>query len=238
MKFKQSLIALAILSMPVAWQSCDSDSEPQNKEVIVNTLKYVLDKPSLTATLIGPENPQEKKVNIPNSITYKNETYSVTKIGYNAFRMCPLTSFTVPPSILYIDSYAIYNCFGITSLTIEDSPNMLYVNSKFKLGEGGSYNTIPEIYLGRNLSEPFQFVPFETLTIGKYVTEINLFNTVYSPFTIISYADQPPKTKMSLSGYLTEKQLEQFKVYVPANSVQLYKKDAYWGQFKNIYALN
>ena len=40
---------------------------------------------------------------IPDSVTYSGTTYSVTSIGYDAFRSCTgLTSVTIPYSVTYI----------------------------------------------------------------------------------------------------------------------------------------
>ena len=59
---------------------------------------------------------------IPESVTYKGETYSVVSIGDGAFSNCSgLTSVTIPNSVTSIDRSAFYYCTGLTSVTIPNS---------------------------------------------------------------------------------------------------------------------
>ncbi len=61
-------------------------------------------------------------VTIPSSVTYNGTTYSVTSIGYAAFRACTgLTEVTIPESVTSIGDYAFYDCTGLTSITIPNS---------------------------------------------------------------------------------------------------------------------
>ena len=61
-------------------------------------------------------------VNIPPTVTYNNNTYSVTAIGYYAFIVCTrLTSVTIPNSVTAIENGAFFGCSGLTSISIPNS---------------------------------------------------------------------------------------------------------------------
>ena len=61
-------------------------------------------------------------VNIPETVSYNDVTYSVTSIGNTAFYSCfGLTSVTIPNSVTSIGGGAFSSCSGLTSVTIPNS---------------------------------------------------------------------------------------------------------------------
>ena len=61
-------------------------------------------------------------VNIPETVSYNDVTYSVTSIGNTAFYSCfGLTSVTIPNSVTSIGGAAFSSCSGLTSVTIPNS---------------------------------------------------------------------------------------------------------------------
>ena len=59
---------------------------------------------------------------IPETVTYNDNQYSVTSIGYLSFYWCTgLTSVTIPNSVTNIGKCAFSGCTGLTSITIPNS---------------------------------------------------------------------------------------------------------------------
>lgn len=90
-----------------------------------------------------------EEINIPSTVYYNNEAYTVTRIGYSAlsgfshlkkvvlpntisyicngaFVLCPeLTSISFPNSVEHIDNAAFYGCKSLTSIIIPNSVRYL-----------------------------------------------------------------------------------------------------------------
>ncbi len=57
-------------------------------------------------------------INIPRTVTNNGTTYTVTGIGLNAFAGSSVTQVIIPNSVTYIDEYAFYLCWDLTSVSI------------------------------------------------------------------------------------------------------------------------
>ena len=69
-------------------------------------------------------------ITIPETVTYNDTTYNVTRIGSNAFNGCSsLTSITIPNSVTRIDGRAFKGCSSLTSITIPNSVTMIWNNA-------------------------------------------------------------------------------------------------------------
>ncbi len=87
---------------------------------VIGGIRYALKDG--TATVSGQPISISASIIIPASVTYKEQSYSVTSIGNHAFDGCiELTSITIPDSVTSIGDCAFYGCIGLTSITIPDS---------------------------------------------------------------------------------------------------------------------
>ena len=85
----------------------------------VNGLNYQVNEDEYTVTVTGPEagTAVTGEVNIPSVVYYSGRTYTVTIIGYQAFRDCTgLTSIEIPSSVTKIEYNAFYYCNNLISI--------------------------------------------------------------------------------------------------------------------------
>ena len=94
--------------------------------VKIGDLYYLLDKDKLTAKVTYRAKDYSHNdgwnittAEIPESVTYKGQSYRVTCIGEHAFYVCrKLTDVTIPNSVISIENYAFAICERLSSITI------------------------------------------------------------------------------------------------------------------------
>ncbi len=87
---------------------------------VFDDVLYFLDDYTLTARVEGSENSEiSGNIDIPETLTYNGNIYSVTSIASYAFRNCTkITGINIPNSVTSIGGEAFNGCTGLTSITI------------------------------------------------------------------------------------------------------------------------
>jgi len=166
---------------------------------------------------------------IPNTVTYNGIIYTVTSIGNHAFCNCnSLIGISIPNSITSIDSYAFYNCSGIKEITIPISVTTIGKYAFYGC-KGLSYLTIPDSIMSIGDNTFYNCTSLKTIKIGNSVTSIGTSAFNGCPLSSITcFAATPP----SASGFPNTNTA---KLYVPKESVELYRTTAPWNYFTNVY---
>lgn len=92
----------------------ESDLAVKNEDGVIIYYKYIKDGSELEVA----ENSYSGKVNIPEEVTYKNNTLKVTSIADQAFWGSNVTSVSIPNSVTNIGYEAFRNCYRLTSVTM------------------------------------------------------------------------------------------------------------------------
>jgi surface protein len=151
---------------------------------------------------------------IPNTVTYDDVTYTVTKIDNLAFFNCSdLTSVTIPESVTVIGNRTFYGCTSLTSITIPNSVTSIGLHA-FENCEA-----MTKITLGSGL-----------LSIGDYAfygcTELMRGN-------ITCLATEPP----TIAANTFIDQYQGASLYVPYGCHDVYANARYWDGFYDIFEL-
>ena len=130
---KNYFLLLTLLCLSLSARAHDAE---------VDGIFYNLDTANRTATVTykgdyydSYDHEYSGAVVIPETVTYKGITYSVTSLGYRCFWYCSrLSSITIPNSVTSLGDECFSDCGSLTSITIP--------NSVTSLGDGCFYDCI------------------------------------------------------------------------------------------------
>lgn len=149
-------------------------------------------------------------VNIPSTVTYNAKTYSVTAIGYNAFRGCSgLISVTIPNSVTHIDQYAFYACTGLASVELPNSVTEI---------NGSAFSSCSSL--------TSVTIPSSVKSTGRYA-----FYNCNGLTSVTCSAVRPPATT---SNCFSNSIYNTATLYVPKESLTLYWVSDGWKKFITI----
>ena len=110
---RRGLLFLALLATTTLW-AYDFHSGDLHYNITSSSAPYTVEVSAAVSSITT--------ATIPETVTYNGTTYSVTRIGYSAFRDCSyLTSVTIPNSVTSIGESAFRDCSSLTSITIPNS---------------------------------------------------------------------------------------------------------------------
>ena len=201
---------------------------------------------NLTYTQIGGTNnveviqnislPPQGMLNIPSSVNNSGTTFSVTKIGLNAFASnTNLTAVTIPNSVTIIGMNAFYNCFALTSAVIGNSVTSIE-HGAFSSCTSLTLITIPNSVSKIGTGSFFNCTNLTSVTIPSPVTVIE--KTAFFACTGLTSVTVDIAVPLQIL-YKTFGNIgtSPIPLYVPAGSEALYEAKAVWTDFSPILAI-
>ena len=210
---KKVLLSILLMLLPMM-ASADA--------IEIGGIWYNLISKGKAAEVTSNPNTYSGDVNIPPSVTYNGQPYSVTSIGDLAFSGCSgLTSVTFPNSVTSIGQYAFYGCSGLTSVTIPNSVTSIGINA-FSYCSGLTSVTIPNSVT--SIDEQ-AFANCDKLT-DVYCLAEKLRNDSQIGEGLYTH---PDAFKDSYPQYMT--------LHVPVASIEAYRSTEPWSQFNAFVSL-
>ena len=195
-------------------------------------------------------------VTIPETVYYNGKTYTVTGIGYDAFKYCPglttvilpstittigfgafycchnLTNVNLPENLTTIDTYAFYECNNLSNVVIPPSVTWLGIYA-FCGCRSITEITVPHNVSLINYGAFYSCSSLTTITIGSGVTSMdnNVFYDCPALTKVYCLATTPP---LIYSQTFTDDHYSNVQLMVPKGTLSAYRNADYWKNFTNI----
>ena len=179
--------------------------------------------------------PDLTTVRIPASVIYHDEEYIVTGIGKEAFSKCDINTVELPDTITNIGYSAFLDCMDLTSINLPVKVTCI---------EGLAFSGCWDLYsielpdsltsIGEKAFECC--IEFTSIVIPASVSSIKkeAFGGCYGLVDIICKATVPPVLGDDVFRGINKS----IPLYVPGESIGLYKTAPQWREFTNINAIN
>ncbi len=171
------ILMISLSQNTLAWDAC------------VNGIYYHLYGQQATVTYghIDGTSSYRGDLVIPSSFIYNNKTYTVIRIGVEAFVNCKsLSSITIPNTISKIDNSAFKGCSSLKKVVLSDGSSTCCIGTV--ASTTGMFKDCPldTVYIGRNISYNTNYPPFSYTTVkfvefGEIISQIdeNSFKSCY-----------------------------------------------------------
>ena len=190
--------------------------------VEIDGIYYDLNPIGKTAEVARNPNEYKGDVVIPASVAYDGTDYSVTFIGYAAFKSCSdLTSVTIPSSVKLIRPDAFYYCSALCSVNIPDQITTIEANTFYWCYSLTSI-TIPNSVRSIHEMAFFGCSSLATVTLGSSVKYIqpSAFGFCTAITNVYCLAEDAPVIANAVFELNT---IEKAILHVPASSIEAYK---------------
>ena len=242
-----------ILSMLLLIATCLFSNNAFAEAVEIDGIYYNLVTKAKQAEVTSNPSRYRGAVNIPETVSYNNVTYSVTSIGDDAFSGCSdLTSVTIPNSVTSIGGDAFDSCTGLKKVIVTD------IAAWCGISFGYSSNSNPLSYAKHLYSDETTeitdlVIPNSVTSIGDWafnecsgLTSINIpdsvtkigkfaFDSCKRLADVYCYAEKVPSTE---SDAFEDSCIEYASLHVPAASIEQYKTTKPWSDFGTIVAID